>query len=821
MRFHSLKTKLLVELAAIFLIIGISGTLINMYLAKQQFHEIGEMYTSQILQTKVNEYQKTFQRNINTSLYMAESPIIVGWMKKPEDDFLKKTAFQTFKKLDRMLENTDTFVAVDSTLDYYFNGVKITTLSKTNSADNWYWSAKQIKQYDLSIDYNDTIKTTKLWVNVPVKDAEGRFLGVIGTGLDISDMIKKMIMRVAKGAQVMLFDDQGIIKGHRITEYINKRSMFSLLTEDKQTIRKFLNRVRTTKEKTFTRMISYQDREYMASLAYIPSTQWFVMILMDINSLLWSLFTPFILLLIVSLMIILISLIFMINRMVLRPLSLIDSNLAKVKEKDFDISIQVKANDEFKKVADTINLMATNIKDYTENLETRVAERTVELKEAFDKVHSLKVQQDGDYFLTSLLINPLIINEVKNDHLDIEFYLKQKKTFTFRKREGEIGGDICIARRIELHGKKYSVFINGDAMGKSLQGAGGALVLGVVFNAYVGRSSRLGTAAHLYPEKWLQECYNELQHVFVSFDGSMLISVVVGIVDEETGLLYFFNAEHPWTVLYRDNQASFLETELSVRKLGTVGYNDGVHLQRFQLQPDDVIIMGSDGRDDLMLGIDDETGMRVINEDETHFLDEVSTEEGDLNRLVNSLQEIGELTDDISLLKIHYHQTWREKMGPVTADFAQQKDKGDTAYHNKEFDTALAHYRMADNYAPDETVISQIINCCRTLEKIELEAEFLERGLHYFPMNMEMLRRAAIVHKAIGNYRLASEYGERFRIYYPENVDNLINLSDAYRLRRLYRKARELFDEAKNLAPEHRSIPKLLSMLKKTQDLIY
>lgn len=821
MRFHSLKTKLLAELAAIFLLIGVSGTLFNMYLAKQQFHEIGTMYTSQILQTKVNEYQKTFQRNINTSLYMAESPIIVSWMKKPDDRFLKQTAFQTFKKLDLILENTDTFVAVEKTKGYYFNGVLLSTLSKTNSSDLWYWEAGKIKQYDLNIDYNDAVKTTKLWVNVPVRDEKGAFLGVIGTGLDITDMIKKMIANVAKGAQVMLFDDQGIVKGHLTTEFINNRSMYTLFTENQQKVKQILSKVKNNPEKTFTQPVNYLGREYMASLAFIPSTKWFVMILMDVNALLWSLFMPFILLLIISLMMILVSLILMINRMILRPLKLIDSNLSKVKEKDFDIAIPVTSEDEFKKVAETINLMATSIKDYTENLESKVSERTVELKEAFEKVHSLKVQQDGDYFLTALLINPLIINEVKSDYLEVEFFIKQKKNFSFRKREGEIGGDLCIARRIELHGKKYTVFLNGDAMGKSLQGAGGALVLGVVFNAYVGRSGRLGTAAHVYPEKWLRECYNELQHVFVAFDGSMLVSVVIGMIDEETGLLYYFNAEHPWTVLYRNNQAQFIENELSIRKLGTVGYDNGISLQHIQLQPDDILITGSDGRDDLLLGIDDDTGMRVINEDETHFLDEVATREASLPDLIDALQDIGELTDDISLIKIHYRQTWKEKLGPVTADFHQQMEKGDAAYRQDDFDTALAHYRMADNYTPDEEVLSRIITCCKKLKNAAMEAEFLERGLHYYPMNTSFLLRASIVHKLIGNYHLATEYGERYRLYDPENINNLINLSDAYRLRRLYSEAREVFDLAKKLAPDHTQIPPLLELLKKTQNLIY
>lgn len=48
----------------------------------------------------------------------------------------------------------------------------------------------------------------------------------------------------------------------------------------------------------------------------------------------------------------------------------------------------------------------------------------------------------------------------------------------------------------------------------------------------------------------------------------MLISMVIGLVDEATGLMYYINAEHPSMALYRDGEARFLDTDI-LRKLGT------------------------------------------------------------------------------------------------------------------------------------------------------------------------------------------------------------------------------------------------------------
>ena len=52
--------------------------------------------------------------------------------------------------------------------------------------------------------------------------------------------------------------------------------------------------------------------------------------------------------------------------------------------------------------------------------------------------------------------------------------IRQYKTFQFKMRDEEIGGDLCILHKISLCGREHAVFLNADAMGKSIQGADGA-----------------------------------------------------------------------------------------------------------------------------------------------------------------------------------------------------------------------------------------------------------------------------------------------------------------------------------------------------------
>ncbi len=164
-----------------------------------------------------------------------------------------------------------------------------------------------------------------------------------------------------------------------------------------------------------------------------------------------------------------------------------------------------------------------------------------ELQQSLTDLEKLKVQQDGDYFLTSLLVNPLGFNRVESGAVSVEFFVRQKKTFEFRKWQREIGGDICIADTVELRGAPHVVFLNADAMGKSLQGAGGALVLGAAFGSILQNSAN----DRLYPEHWLVSVLKTLQDIFEAFNGSMMVSMVLGLVDTRTGMMYYIMPNTP------------------------------------------------------------------------------------------------------------------------------------------------------------------------------------------------------------------------------------------------------------------------------------
>ena len=220
----------------------------------------------------------------------------------------------------------------------------------------------------------------------------------------------------------------------------------------------------------------------------------------------------------------------------LRPLHSLLSGVRRVNDGDLDVELKVGIEDELGFLSRSFNDMVRSIRgarrelrDYADKLEEKVQERTRELEETLKSVRELKHQQDGDYFLTSLLIKPLGTNTVPEGPVSVDFILKQKKSFEFKHWKERIGGDLCGAHRIYLQSRPFTFFFNVDAMGKSMQGASGALVLGSVMESIIERTKMSPLERDRFPEKWLKNTFIELHTVFESFDGSMLISGIFGV----------------------------------------------------------------------------------------------------------------------------------------------------------------------------------------------------------------------------------------------------------------------------------------------------
>lgn len=504
------------------------------------------------------------------------------------------------------------------------------------------------------------------------------------------------------------------------------------------------------------------------------------------------------------------------------PLNALQEGMRTVNEGDLDVRLPIRVEDEIGFMTKSFNGMVRSIKaarkklqDYAGNLETKVQERTQELQVTLDEIRALKQQQDGDYFLTSLLIKPLATNQVTSGTVAVEFLVRQKKRFDFKKwKDEELGGDICMADTLVLKGKDHTVFLNGDAMGKSIQGAGGALVLGSVFEAIVARTKLTDSMKDQYPERWLKTAFIELQKVFESFDGYMLVSMVLGLIDNESGLLYYLNAEHPWTVVYRQGKAQFIEKELRYRKLGMPGLEGSISIETFQLTAGDILIAGSDGRDDLVIGTD-ASGERIINEDEHRFLGTVEAGRGNLQSIYQELMNQGEIMDDLSLMRLGFREEHpAAEQGHPSESAAGHLKQARAALLRKEWSVGVAELERANDLdSRHPRIMRSLAIAYQKAGQLAKAAAMAEDYTFIRPDQLEFVYLASYCYRKSGHLERAVELGERVRLRSPALVKNLINLADAYYRLGNRAKAESLLAQAMRHSPDHPAAQNLARIL--------
>lgn len=457
------------------------------------------------------------------------------------------------------------------------------------------------------------------------------------------------------------------------------------------------------------------------------------------------------------------------------------------------------------------------VEDLNQNLELKVEQRTDQLNNSFSEIKLLKEQQDGDYYLTSLLVNPLGGNFADHKNLTVEMCVEQKKTFIFKRWKAEIGGDLCTANNLRLLNRDYIVFLNGDAMGKSLQGAGGALVLGTVFKSVVTRTQISSDANKKYPERWLKDCFRELQNVFISFDGFMLVSAILGLVDAQNGMLYYINAEHPRVVSYLDGKAEFLPEKNNQFKIGTALESD-LRINTHQLRPREAIICGSDGRDDIEIGID-ENGNRVINEDEDLFIQHVEKADGLLHTIRENILKSGMVTDDLSLLRVVYLEDAAIETAQNDPQYNQWISQARHALKEDDFTSAIDFLANAAQINKTQEALLLKAKTYRKMKDFTRAADAFEKYTDNFPADTEALFTTSVMYKYCRAWSKAADFGERFRLRLPADRAGLLNLVEIYIQLNNISRARSFLEQGLKENPSDSSAIKLQNIILKKQAL--
>lgn len=145
---------------------------------------------SQTAQLKYLEFESNLKTELLLAVQMAKSPTIVEYMKTPSDPELSKRAQAEIYSFQESFKGKNSFSISDNDLLYYSNGKVLYTLDKSDPANSWFDSCLALSDpYTFIVSYDIALKKNMLWVDAIVRDETGKGIGLIGTGINLTDFV--------------------------------------------------------------------------------------------------------------------------------------------------------------------------------------------------------------------------------------------------------------------------------------------------------------------------------------------------------------------------------------------------------------------------------------------------------------------------------------------------------------------------------------------------------------------------------------------------------------------------------------------------------
>jgi methyl-accepting chemotaxis protein len=126
----------------------------------------------------------------------------------------------------------------------------------------------ETEKYNFNINYNPELKQTMLWINAPVFDSQRKPIGLVGTGINLTEFINNIYQNYTGGAALYLFNELGEITGSKdVNQVTDKTTLDKALGN---TGKKILEMV---KSGTFE---YFKAPEGVATLTNVPSLNWYI-----------------------------------------------------------------------------------------------------------------------------------------------------------------------------------------------------------------------------------------------------------------------------------------------------------------------------------------------------------------------------------------------------------------------------------------------------------------------------------------------------------------------------------------------------------------
>jgi methyl-accepting chemotaxis protein len=372
-----IKRNVVVFSIIFFVVIAVGGTAAFFFAMGQIVRSDAVQKLSQTVSAKKFQLEVSAQEEIALAVKMADSPLIKRYFLNPDDPAVASLALEEIAGYRRAFSGDTVFWVNDVDRRFYNDdGSSFYVIDPSDPGSYWYnMTLYETEKFNFNINYNDQLKKTMLWINVPVFQ-DRKPIGMVGTGVILSDFVDALYTDLTPGVSFYLFNASFEITGAKDQSLVfDKKKLSDSLGGIGSLIMEEMKKLSSENIHVF----NYNNTEY--ALCGIPSLNWYIVAMrpftvsMYLNTSMTALFAAMMLVL-VLVFVIFGGFIFTL----LKPLINLEGTAAALADMDFTVdigrirtdeigSIQralIKIRDSLRKAMDDLN---GHLSDVTANSE--------------------------------------------------------------------------------------------------------------------------------------------------------------------------------------------------------------------------------------------------------------------------------------------------------------------------------------------------------------------------------------------------------------------------------------------------------------------
>ena len=357
----------------LFLIFSISGSIAFFISMTRVSNANAGFDLSNTLEIERIKLEASVNAEIAIALKMATSPLIIQHFLNPGDPALRRIAFDEIEGYRLAFESKTTFWASDLDREFYFDEFNHYTIDADDPDNYWYYmTLHETESFNFNINYNPEINRTMLWINAPVFSFDRTPIGLVGTGIDLTNFIDNIYANYTGGGDLFLFNAYYEITGARDSRLVLDKAVLSdVLGEMGNEIISVAGTLQSGESSFF----HFDGRE--VAVVNVPSLDWYIAAIISVSFLdiINSSMTILFIVMLAGIAVIFIIFYLFISWL-LKPLNVIMGTLGEITD-DWNLSrrLNIRRSDETGVLAEFINMtfdkicsLLKNIKHETETL---------------------------------------------------------------------------------------------------------------------------------------------------------------------------------------------------------------------------------------------------------------------------------------------------------------------------------------------------------------------------------------------------------------------------------------------------------------------